>query len=217
MRDKNLSFIQFSEQIESFIKKKTDSIKILREPVIDNPTFLDDSKFRLRFQTKKLQELRGLAIISYYLPEFLGWKIRYYLTEELRRLNLKDQIRLSTLLINKEVSLAFLYLTQEFSSHDIFGNLIERGCFSLKILKIQRRNQAILRPKRKRGYDDKGTLRSQDRWLPSFDWSLTELQLELERKHDLHKKIQTKLENFLLEKVITLSKKDFLKEKSKKE
>jgi len=205
MRDKNPSFIQFSEQIETFIVRKTCSIKILREAVIASPTFLSED-FSLRFISNKLQELRGIALVSYYLPEFLGWKIRSQLLERLKWLSFKDQIRLYVLLISKEASLVFLYLTQEFTSHEIFGNLIERGLFSLQNLKIRRKNPRILFPKRKRGYNDHGSLRSLDRWLPNFDWTLTALQNELERKQDLQKKILTKLEKFLNEKVITLSK-----------
>lgn len=202
MRDKNLSFIQFSEQIEDFFSsRKIHSIKILREPVIDSPTLLEDS-FVLRFPTNKLQDLRGIAVLSYFVPEFLGWKIRFSLGEKLWQLCPKDQLRLSSLLISKGTALVYLYETTEFSSHEIFGNLFDRGLFSLKNLQIRRRKSKYIRTKRRRGYNDKGTLRSPDRWLPRFDWSLNELQKEYERKTDLLCRVTLRLEKYLLQKYL---------------
>lgn len=199
MRDKNQNYIQFSDQIASFLKKKTQTIEILRRAVIDTPTFLEDYEIIVR--NNKLISLRGLAVLSYYVPEILGWKIREVLEKKLYKLNSKDQLRLSSLLINKESMLVFLYETQEFSSNEIFGNLLREGLLELKRLKIYRPTYKIKRPQRKRGYDDKGSLRSSDRWLPSEDYELTELQNEIEKKSDLHLRTKLKLESYLRKKV----------------
>jgi len=200
MRDKNLSFIQFSEQIGDFIRKKI-PIKIPEEAVIDSPTLpLDFLGFK--FISNRLIELRGLALISYYLPEDLGIEIRFALEDKARHLELKDQLRLKAMLFSLPTCLFFLYETKEFSNSDIYGNLIERGAFSLKFLQIKRKNKKLLRTKRRRGYNDHGSLRSQDKWLPTFDFSLTELQNELERKLNFTIKLHRKLAKILHEGVI---------------
>jgi len=197
MRDKNLSFIQFSEQIEIFIKRKMNSIKILTEAVVNNPTLLDQN-FILRFQTNKLFDLRGLALVSYFVPEILGWKIRFEIEERLKFLNTKDKLRLIPFLYSKEISLIFLFLSDEFSSHEIFGNLIERGLFSLRAIKIFRKNPRVKRRIRRRGYDDKGSRRSNDKALPDYDFTLTEAQNKIERKKDIYIRSKNSLENFLI-------------------
>lgn len=199
MRDKNQNYIQFKEQIESFLKKKTQTIEILRRAVVTSPTFLEN--FDIVITGNKLISLRGLAVLSYYVPENLGWKIREKLELKLKKLNSKDQLRLSSLLINEDCSLVYLYETQEFSSHEIFGNLLREGLKALERIKIYRPKHKVKRTQRKRGYDDKGSLRSSDRWLPSFDYTLTELQNELEKKSDLHLRTKIKLEEYLRKKV----------------
>lgn len=200
MRDKNQNYIQFREQIESFLRKKTYTIEVLRRAVIDSPTFLEE--YNISIRTNKLIALRGLALISYYVPEILGWKIREILEERSKKLSHKDQLRLSSLLISKECSLVYLYETQEFSSHEIFGNLLGEGLKALKHIKIYKLRYKVIYPKRKRGYDDKGSLRPSDRWLPDSDYTLTVLHNEIEKKSDLHLRIKLRLERYLREKVL---------------
>jgi len=202
MRDKNLSFIQFSEQIEIFIGRKI-PIKIPEEAVIDSPTLPVDFD-GIKFYSNKLIELRGLALISYYLPIDLGQEIRFALEEKSKHLGKKDQLRLKAMLFNLPSCLYFLYETKEFSGSEIFGNLIERGLFSLKNLQIKRKNRKPKKTQRRRGYNDHGSLRSQDKWLPTFDYTLTDLQNELERKLDSTIKLHHKLERILNEGVIKL-------------
>lgn len=204
MRDKNLNYIQFTDQVEEFFRKKTHTIKILREPVVDSPTLLSD--FDIKLRSNKLQELRGLAIASYFVPEILGWKIRGHLEENLYKLNLKDQKRLFIFLHSKENSIAFLYETREFSSHEIFGNLFLAGLQALKGLRLVPIHLKVKKPQRKRGYDDKGSLRSFDRWLPTEDYTLTEMQLEIDKTQDLHNRTLQFLEHYLCEKVKLLKK-----------
>jgi hypothetical protein len=48
--------------------------------------------------------------------------------------------------------------------------------------KVRLTRSRARRPQRHRGYRDHGTLRPSHKWLPKFDYSLTELQQELERE-----------------------------------
>jgi len=213
MRDKNLSFIQFCSNVEDFVVGKFQSISILREPVIVNPTLLSEDYFIVP-RSYKLNELRGLAIISYYLPEFLEWKIRLFLQECVIRFCHKDRLKLALLLINEQICLTFLYETLEFSSSEFFGSLLDNGFLALKGLQIRRKRFKVVIPARRRGYNDMGSKRSMEKWLPTFDWSLTELQNELERRLDFNIKVQSKLEKFLLQKYFSLlQNEDFEKDK----
>lgn len=200
MRDKNLNYIKFCDQIEVFVTRKTKTIEILRRAVVTSPTLLEEN-FKLKFHNNKLINLRGLAVLSYYVPEILGWKIRFELEEKAKRLNLKDKKKLELLLISKEIALCYLYETNEFSSHEIFGNVIDKGLETLKFLKIIERKIRVKKTQRRRGYDDKGSLRSQDRWLPSHDYTLTNLQNKINKETDLHKRVIHYLEIYLCEKI----------------
>lgn len=204
MRDMNLTYLIFKEQFEQQLNKKlskevTENIKILRSAVIDNPTFLREFEIRL---PSKFYQIRGLCLIWDHLPENLQYEIFLQLEEKIKHFDFKKQLELKSL-IDPETRCKFLFLTRRYSSHQIFGNLIFDSIESLKFIKIRRKSTKVKKPQRKRGYDDKGTLRSYDiwchRWTPSFDWSLTELQNKQEKIQNLQEKHLFKLINFLRE------------------
>lgn len=198
MRDKNISFIHFCNNVEDYVVRRLPKIKVLREPVIASPTFLSKN-YTLKYSTNKLLDLRGLAVISYYLPAYFCWNIRLDLEGKVCKLERKNQLKLAALLSSQEHMLTYLWETKEFSSHEIFGNLIERGLTTLQQVRIVRENVLVVKSQRKRGYNDKGSIRDKCRWLPTFDWSFTELQNELERRLDFNIRLQARLDQYLLE------------------
>lgn len=188
MRDKNqTTLLNFKDQIENFLEKKIQTIEILRTAVVDNPTLLED--FLLENFPKKLYQIKGLCILFHYIePEPLRFKFLFKLEEEIKRYSLKEQRELKLLIYSKEICLKFLFETKKYSSHEIFGNILHEGIRSLRLIKLRRKIFKINKPNRKRGYHDKGSLRSQDRWLPSYDYTLTELQNKKEYETNLHLK-----------------------------
>jgi len=52
---------------------------------------------------------------------------------------------------------------------------------------------------RKRGYNDHGSKRPDDKWLPKFDWSFTEAQNEKERKETYQDKVYHRILRILWE------------------
>jgi len=201
MRDKNLNFIQFCEQFEKFVKRKTELPELLRTAVVDSTTFSED--FTIIYP-KKFKEILGLILIHWYLPEKIKWEIHLTLMEmSFSHLNEKQKTEIGLLLHSNEVCLIYLYCTDRYSSHEIFGNLLRIGFRTLKFLRIYPKDRRIVRPKRKRGYDDKGSLRPKEKWLPVFDFTLTELQNEKEKKANLHERkinrLIKKLENDSIE------------------
>lgn len=204
MRDMNLTYLVFKEQLDTQLNKKvkqlfSKDILILRSAVIDNPTFPKD--FRL-ILPRKFYLLRGLCLIWDKLPESLGFEIFLLLEEEIEKLDFKKKLELK-LLINLKTRYQYLYRTRRYSSHEIFGNLLHDSQKAISEVKISKVCTKVKKPQRKRGYDDKGTLRSYDiwshKWTPSFDWSLTELQNQKEKKQKLQEKYTSLLIKLLRE------------------
>jgi len=207
MRDKNLSFFQFRDSVQNYFQKRVSSdAQILRNPVLDNPTLLSD-EYQIRFLSLKIQSLQGLSILSYFVPEIFGWKIRMSLYDYTKRLSLEDQIRVRILLVNLEIALLYIQDSEEYSLHDFFGNVLENGRKNLEGLRlVHRKPGPVTKPKWRRGYKDHGSLRSASDWLPSFDWSLTELQNLKERKEDIYSQLHRSLEDDLQRKYSLLLK-----------
>lgn len=204
MRDMNLTYLVFKEQLEQQLNKKLskmfhENIKILRSAVIDNPTFL--RRFRLVLP-RKFHSLRGLCTIWDRLPENIRYEVFLLLEEKIENFDFKKKLELK-LLLSPETRYSYLHRTKKYSSHEIFGNLIQESIKALSEIKILKISNKVKKPQRKRGYDDKGTLRSYDiwchTWTPSFDWSLTDLQNQKERHHKLQEKYTLKLKNSLRE------------------
>jgi beta-galactosidase beta subunit len=62
-----------------------------------------------------------------------------------------------------------------------------------------KKSTKVVRPQRRRGYNDKGSLRPTEKWLESFDYSFTEEQNNKEKTLKLHKKTLTRLTKYLEE------------------
>lgn len=197
MRDKNQSLLSFTDQIEHFIRKKLTSIEIFRTAVVNTPTF--SCEYDLYLPIVNLRGIKGLSIIVHFVTnDNLKYALILYLEEKLKHFNLKQQLEIKILLTSKEICLKYLYLTDRYTSHEIFGNLVYFGIKNLKYLTIYKKKSKVLFPQRKRGYHDKGSLRPSDRWLPTFDSELTEMQNNKEKKSDLHEKTLNYLVNYLL-------------------
>jgi len=197
MRDKNLNFIQFERSVERFISQRLTVSKDRRTSVINNPTLLE--KYYLVLPTK-YREFRDLCILVHYVPEeVLRFRLLLDLEDKVIKFDSKKQKILKILLYSRQICLTYLYETEEYSSHEIFGNILNNGTKVLNNLQFRRRNTKVVKAQRKRGYDDKGSLRPKEKWLPTFDISFTNLQNEKEKKLDLHQKILSYLIKYLIE------------------
>lgn len=194
MRDKNLSYIQFLEQFRQQNEEKSSYLsKMLRTAVVDNPTFPEEYFLRL---PRDYSNTRNLAVCHYYLPEKLKWEIFLNLSDsKFSHFNSKQRIELKIILSSKENCEKYFYLSDRYSSHEVFGNIL--GQIPKIPIKIIKRNLKVKYPKRKRGYHDKGSLRPRDKWLETSDWSLTELQNEKERKLYLQNKSINRILSYL--------------------
>lgn len=180
MRDKNLNYIQFYKQVEKFVVGKLQLPRMLRTAVINSPTFPENLTIRY---PRKFSDLQSVVILHWFFPENLMWRTHLDLEDlTLSQFNEKQKLEIKILLSSKENCIKYLYRTKRYSSHEIFGNIINRGFSIVVNMKIIPKSLKVKETQRKRGYDDKGSLRPKDKWLPTYDLTLTVLQNEKEKK-----------------------------------
>lgn len=180
MRDKNFNPIQFFEQLEQQATVVPTMCESLRKQVVDNPNFLTSDTFLVL--PVKLQEIESLALLSWWMPEEIRVLVQLGLEERVKKLSLDDQIVTKILLRSKGEALLWLSETNLFHSRDFFGNFLRKGVLALQSLKFVQRKTKVVKPQRKRGYHDHGSLRPSHCWIPTEDWSLTEQQNQIEKK-----------------------------------
>lgn len=181
MRDRNFKSTNFITQLDNQTEKVHKYGQDLRKQVVDNPNFLTSEIVISNFP-KKLQDLEGLAILSWYIPNEIGILLRLDLEEKIKYLSTEDQVVINILLSSKPEMLIFLTETTLWSSRDFFGNILRKGEQALLHLKFKKKNWTVTIPQRKRGYHDHGSLKPYHKWKPTSDWSLTEEQNIIEEK-----------------------------------
>lgn len=198
MRDKNQStkLLSFKSELERRARSQL-SESSLRTAVSDTPTaqFLNQEQVLVNYP-RDFASLRSLAVVHWYLPEFLFWRIHLDLLGlSLSQFTNKQFLELQILLSSKENMVFYLFETKRYSSFEIFGNILGNQLqVSLKKLGIKERIPGpVARKERHRGYRDKGSLRPSHRWLESNDWTLTEKQNDLEERKQIRQLMALRL------------------------
>jgi len=196
MRDKNQNYIQFYKQFRKVVCRKTKLSRLLRTTVTVSPTFPSD-QLKIVYP-RKFREIRGLVIVHYFFPESLMWEVKMGLEVlNLNHLNKKQILEIRIMLSSERNMIKYLFLTNRYTSHEIFGNIVKDSYQAAENLKAFPVNTKVKRPVRKRGYSDKGSLRPRERWLPTHDFSLTAKQNEIEEKRTKLDKVSYRLINYL--------------------
>lgn len=196
MRDSNNNNFQIVVSIENFLTEETHNrIGILRSHVADNPNFLSENYMVLPY---KLKSILGLVILSWWIPEEIGVILREDIRDKrLKRFNLEDQFLIETFLIGKNKTIQVLNDTSLWHSRDFYGNILYEGKRCLERLRFRKISTKVNYPKRKRGYDDHGSRVPDSKWLPKYDYSLTELQNEIEAERKSQEDTLDFLKGFL--------------------
>lgn len=192
MRDKNLlQPIQFSQDVREFILRRVPKrILDLSCQIVDNPNFLEVFENGLRFKSRKSEELLALTFLSWFLPETIGYLLRFELENYVKLFNDKDLILFRILSESKRVALTFLLHSKKWHSRDFYGNFLRKGLEALEAIRPRLKKRGpIKKAIRKRGYNDHGSRRPDSKWLPSFDYSFTEAQNEKEKKETYQDKV----------------------------
>jgi len=149
-----------------------------------------DFQNRFRITTRKLNDLIGLAILSWYLPEQIGVLLRMDLLEISKES--EDLIVVTLLLNNIEQTRCYLLETSLWHSRDFFGNIYNREIVK-HLIKLFKPVFAIRKPpeqvQRHRGYRDKGTLRKVHDRHSFVSFTAEHRELE-ERRKSLQDSIQ---------------------------
>lgn len=196
MRDSNNNNFQIVVSIENFLTEETHNrIGILRSHVADNPNFLSENYMVLPY---KLKSILGLVILSWWISEEIGVILREDIRDKrLKRFNLEDQFLIEAFLIGKNETIQVLNDTSLWHSRDFYGNILYEGKRCLERLRFRKNSTKVIYPKRKRGYDDHGSRVPDSKWLPKYDYSLTELQNEIEAERKSQEDTLDFLKGFL--------------------
>lgn len=177
--------------VETQISKRIRETLDRRNQVFVTPTLLtktleyDGIKY-----SKKYFDLVTLILLTWYSDYFQGFEgyIRYEIELYLYKNLLFPE--LSASLVSKEILITVLLEFSKVNNTNIlFGTCLDPNQIERVLKQVKLRFLKPRRPKeiiRRRGYKDKGSMRPQVRWLPSDDWSLTDLQNEKEEKQDLY-------------------------------
>lgn len=138
---------------------------------------------------RKWREIRALLIASYYLPEWLKWEVILHFSVEfsysldVESKGLEHSLEIKLLTTSKEVMINFLLKTSSLSARDLFGNVLGRDLEdALRSIHLFESPKKVRRKIRRRGYQDKGTWKTPDRWIETHDYTLRELQLQREKQ-----------------------------------
>jgi glycogen debranching enzyme len=139
-----------------------------------------NAELKLFIGSRKLGDLKSLALICHYLPSTL----KFFLQEAIEYRN-KYERNSDISLILASKAFAELYFSRHLSERDFYGNWKKRiehllAGFKVKLLLPK----TAVEPVRRRGYRDHGGLRPEDRWQESHDWSLTQMQNALEQDRE---------------------------------
>jgi hypothetical protein len=171
MRDRNhLTQTEFNIQLtKSIFQNSYFKIILKQEEYFSHKSSLwssdpeiPNSSFEVRIP-RDFRLLRALSISQWFFPEELHFLYYLRLEEEnFNRFNRKQQIELSILLSSKENCLKYLFLTERYSSNEIFGNFLGndlkdlRGETKILFIPQSKARKKIFR----RGPKDKGSRRS---------------------------------------------------------
>ena len=184
MRDRNhLDLLQFNIHLTKTILrssfyldlKKQEEYFSHKSSLWRSDTKTPNSEFRVIIP-KDFRLLRALSISIWKFPEKIQVLYRLKLEEQkFSWLNEKQKIELSILLSSEENSVKYLYLTNRYTSSEIFGNLLGNDLNDLKgrIKIIFVRQQRATKKVFRRGPKDKGTRRS--------DSSVSVIEREIQR------------------------------------
>lgn len=178
--------------------------RIARTSVIDSPTLLESYYLVL---PRKFYSIRNLCILVHFIPnDSIKWRLRLDLEEKIGNFDLKKQLELKLLIESKQNCLTFLYETSKYTSNEVFGNILNQSIKDFESIKFLKKSSRVNKAQRRRGYNDKGSLRPREKWIESYDFSFTELQNEKEKKTNLHNKTLHYLNKYLKEKYLILIK-----------
>lgn len=149
-------------------------------------------EIKINILKKSKNNLRNLALLSWFLNDDLGCLIRMQILKEV-----EDKIGFHDVrfLCQKKININFylIKIAQTKGPNHLFGNLLQKAVLlkSLNSFKIRIYNPNVgpkIPPKRMIGvgYRDKGHLPEPSHWKPTLDYSLSKLQDQIQDQKDFN-------------------------------
>lgn len=143
----------------------------LTRAIVDTPTLnLRNLQGEVHFsKALKEKDYLVLAILSWYLPEEIGYLLNQSLFDKWKAQNYSAEKEI--LLSSKDLALSYLQIQDKFNDNDFFGNYLsvknlERIFRQLRLPKKESR--PVKKPVFRRGYNDKGSRRPDHEPEPKF-------------------------------------------------
>jgi hypothetical protein len=154
-------------------------VNFVSEKIAEITSSCPDSSVRFSCKTP-YEYLSTLILLRLALPGRTEYQY-YKWAQEVANVCYKNNYQGKWKLVQEFLELEYNYpaglfeeLTKNFNLHDIYGNFIptlSRVSRTVKIRTGQSRKRKVKRSQRKRGYDDKGTLRLQHERHSAWNWT----------------------------------------------
>lgn len=188
MKDVTLSPEQFNIQLERKVSLVLSGSKFRQNASPGNPQTPMNLNSKITWP-RRFKEIRALLIASWYLPEWLKWEVILHFSVDFSysldfdSKGFEHSLEIKLLTTSREVMIKYLLEASSLSARDLFGNVLGKDLESaLRSINISKSPEKVRRKIRRRGYQDKGTWKTPDRWTERYDFTLTELQLQREKK-----------------------------------
>lgn len=165
------SYLELDQQIQKFynriLRQKCEDrrISVVVDPNLRMEIFEPNG---IHFPVRKLTEKILLGFLQWYMPKEIGVLVNLWLEEHWGGEFKEIKIALNT---SKKTALGYILISDRWNERDFFGNVLCEKQVK-NICRFSFRRRITKRPRRtirRRGYNDKGTLRLQHQTL-GFDY-----------------------------------------------
>lgn len=164
------------------LRNATKWTQVLRKLDLVNPTPNSEVKFS---KTATWKEYLRLLLVFHYIPDEVSkFLVRLELESRQRAFGLEKEVIVRSLLNSEAEALMFLLESSLFKNPRALFGFIGQTVDWRRYQLYEARQRKSKRQVRKRGYQDHGSRRPDHRWRESHDWSLTELQNEIELERE---------------------------------
>jgi hypothetical protein len=184
MRDYELSPQEFNARLENQIYRVRAKLSELLSRI--SPIEKQGFQNCYLFYRKDNRFYVNLAVLSWYIPQEVGYLLRLQISEEIQN---TESEWLEILLASKAQCLIFLQETTLWHTRDFFGNILSLEETKKTLEAIRPRfesKQKVKKPEFRRGYRDKGSLKLSHEHHSFWDSRKEQLDLEEKRqsRHD---------------------------------
>jgi hypothetical protein len=168
----------------------------MQGPITPNASCLT---FKVDLDIKKKENLKAIIVAGWFLKEEIRTCLFLHVADYWFKYQQPDDLIELEVLLRSRVA-CYELICLQYSERDWFGNFQKKVIQARTSLRVLLSTDSRVPPRKKtrrRGYRDHGTLRPSHKWLPKGDWSLTELQLQIEEQRQIRQDSVNFISGFL--------------------